>query len=88
METINISNAKSENEHKMFKGDGLRLVFLTLLYSIQGFGFGFLDMTMPVILKKHFTYSEIGIISWWCLSLVDIIPLSSGGGIVFWKKIS
>ena len=69
MEAINKNRAKSENEHKMFKGDGLRLVFLTLLYSIQGIGFGYLLITMPVILKKHFTYREIGIISWWSFPL-------------------
>ena len=43
---------KDNEEHKIFQGDGLRLLFLTLLYTVQGFAFGFLEITMPIILKK------------------------------------
>ena len=58
---------KDNEEHKIFQGDGLRLLFLTLLYTVQGFAFGFIEITMPIILKKNFTYSEIGVISCSCL---------------------
>ena len=60
---------KYNEEHKIFQGDGLRLLFLTLLYTVQGFAIGFLEITMPIILKKNFTYSEIGVISWSCLPI-------------------
>ena len=60
-----VNGNKKQIEH--VQRDSLRLLFLILLYSAQGFAFGFLDVTMPVFLKRHFTYSEIGIISWSCL---------------------
>ena len=63
-----VKNLKTEHgEDKLFKGDGLRFLFLALLYIVQGFAMGFLWITMPIILKKKFTYSEIGVISWWCI---------------------
>ena len=46
-----------------FKGDTMRLFLLVSLYSIQGVSFSFLMGTLPIMLKKHFNYTEIGIIS-------------------------
>ena len=45
------------------KGDVSRLLFLTILYLIQGVSFGFLMNTLPIMLKKNFDYTSIGIIS-------------------------
>ena len=54
------------SEHKPFlAGDATRLFFLWMLYLTHGFSFGFLDTAMMIILKKYFTYTEVGIVSWW-----------------------
>lgn len=52
-----------EDEGKWFSGDASRLLYLFLLYVIQGVAWGFLADTIPIMLKRHFDYTEIGIIS-------------------------
>lgn len=47
----------------IFKGDGSRIFLLLILYMVQGVPMGFLSVTLPVILKKYFTYTELGIIA-------------------------
>ena len=61
---VNNNSKKRNYNSSYFNGDEYRLLFLLMLYSVQGFAFGFLDITMPVSLKKYFSYSEIGIICW------------------------
>ena len=51
------------NSEIMFNGDGSRLLILLLLYIVQGIAFGFLMTTMPVMFRKHFTCTELGIIA-------------------------
>jgi PAT family acetyl-CoA transporter-like MFS transporter 1 len=46
-----------------FKGDGSRLFLLLILYIVQGMPMGFLLGSMPVMLKKYFDYTELGIIA-------------------------
>ena len=55
------------SEKGYFNGDGTRLLLLVILYSVQGASFGFLLETLPIMLKKHFSYTEIGIISFCAL---------------------
>ena len=67
MEPQDKATDHQKTKHQLFNGDGFRLLLLTMLYSVQGFAFGFIDITMPVILKKHFNYSEVGVITWCCI---------------------
>jgi MFS transporter, PAT family, solute carrier family 33 (acetyl-CoA transportor), member 1 len=46
-----------------FDGDASRLLILLLLYIVQGVPFGFFIITLPVMMKKYFTYTELGIIA-------------------------
>ena len=39
------------------------MILLIVLYAMQGVPFGIAISTLPLILKKYLTYSEIGIIS-------------------------
>ena len=59
---------KYDDDHKFLSGDASRLMLLVLLYIVQGIAFGYTMTTLPVILKKHFTYTEIGIISFCSVS--------------------
>ena len=54
-------------DSRYFKGDATRLLLLIILYTVQGASFGFLLETLPIMLKKHFTYTQIGIISFCAL---------------------
>jgi PAT family acetyl-CoA transporter-like MFS transporter 1 len=46
-----------------FNGDGSRLFLLLILYTIQGMAMGFLMVSMPVMLKKYFDYTQLGIVA-------------------------
>jgi PAT family acetyl-CoA transporter-like MFS transporter 1 len=46
-----------------FNGDGSRLLLLLILYTIQGMAMGFLLVSMPVMLKKYFDYTQLGIVA-------------------------
>lgn len=48
---------------RCLNGDLNKIMTLISLYIIQGAAFGFFGMTLPVMMKQHFTYTEIGIIS-------------------------
>jgi len=54
---------ESEEDKRFFKGDTSRLLILLLLYIVQGVPYGFLMITMPVMMKKYFTYTQLGIIA-------------------------
>lgn len=54
---------KSTKNGSHFNGDGSRLIVLLLLYIVQGVPYGFLMVSMPVMMKKYFSYTELGIIA-------------------------
>ena len=56
-----------KKQQKFLGGDASRIIFLVCLYITQGLSFGFLGSSLPIILKKNFSYSDIGFISWWGL---------------------
>ena len=47
----------------MWNGDGWRVIFLIILYCVQGLGFGFMEISLPIVLKKKLNYTEIGVVS-------------------------
>ena len=48
---------------KYFNGDLSKLLSLIVLYITQGVSFGFFLSTLPIMMKKHFTYTQIGYLS-------------------------
>lgn len=63
-----MANLKVENQPvkvQFLGGDAGRILFLTLLYMVQGLWFGFIGSALPVKLKKSFDLDELGIISLW-----------------------
>ena len=49
---------------KVWESDGWRMILLVILYWVQGLGFGFMEISLPVVLKRRLSYTEIGIVSW------------------------
>ena len=47
----------------LFSGDASRLFLLLILYTVQGMPIGFLLETMPIMLKKYYSYTDIGILA-------------------------
>ena len=59
-----------------FYEDVPKILFLVVLYALQGLPFGFFLSTVPVLFKKYLTYTEIGEI------MVCTLPFSYK---VFWS---
>jgi MFS transporter, PAT family, solute carrier family 33 (acetyl-CoA transportor), member 1 len=48
----------------LFNGDESRMAYLMILYLAQGIPYSFFLFSYPIILKKYFDYTDIGIITW------------------------
>ena len=48
--------------HKVLNGDLSRVLFLTAMFLVEGIPYALLIGTYLITLKKHYSYSEIGII--------------------------
>lgn len=53
----------SDKKSGYFNGDQYRLLLLVILYLIQGIPIGFFEITMPIMLNKNYTLTQIGVIS-------------------------
>lgn len=48
---------------RLLAGDWSRVVLITLLYTLQGVPLGLVHGSLPYLLKKHLSYSDLAIFS-------------------------